>query len=33
MRDVKQAPDGSLYVLTDQEDGAILVIRPARQSQ
>lgn len=31
MRDVKQAPDGSLYILTDQEDGAILVVRPAGQ--
>lgn len=30
MRDVKQAPDGSIYILTDQEDGAILVVRPAR---
>lgn len=33
MRDVKQAPDGSLYILTDQEDGAILVVRPASQGQ
>lgn len=29
VRDVKQAPDGSLYLLTDQEQGAILVVRPA----
>ena len=28
MRDVKQAPDGSLYILTDQEQGAILVVTP-----
>jgi glucose/arabinose dehydrogenase len=27
MRDVKQAPDGSLYILTDQEQGAILAVR------
>jgi glucose/arabinose dehydrogenase len=31
MRDVKQAPDGSLYILTDQEQGAILAVRPARK--
>ena len=29
MRDVKQAPDGSLYVLTDQEQGAILAVTAA----
>ncbi len=33
VRDVKQAPDGSLYILTDQEDGAILVVKPARAAQ
>jgi glucose/arabinose dehydrogenase len=27
MRDVKQAPDGSLYILTDQEQGAILSVK------
>lgn len=30
MRDVKQAPDGSLYILTDQEQGAILAIMSSR---
>src|SRR5690606_35356703 len=30
MRDVKQAPDGSLYILTDQEQGAILAVTAAR---
>jgi glucose/arabinose dehydrogenase len=29
MRDVKQAPDGSLYILTDQEQGAILSVSAA----
>lgn len=29
MRDVKQAPDGSLYILTDQEQGAILAVTAA----
>jgi glucose/arabinose dehydrogenase len=29
MRDVKQAPDGSLYILTDQEQGAILSVTAA----
>jgi glucose/arabinose dehydrogenase len=28
IRDVKQGPDGLLYVLTDEEDGAILKIEP-----
>jgi glucose/arabinose dehydrogenase len=31
MRDVKQAPDGSLYILTDQEQGAILAVTAARR--
>jgi glucose/arabinose dehydrogenase len=26
MWDVKQAPDGSLYILTDEEQGAILAV-------
>lgn len=30
MRDVKQAPDGSLYILTDEENGAILAVRATR---
>jgi glucose/arabinose dehydrogenase len=29
VRDVKQGPDGLLYVATDEEDGAILRIEPA----
>jgi aldose sugar dehydrogenase len=29
MRDVKQAPDGSLYILTDEEQGAILTVKAA----
>jgi aldose sugar dehydrogenase len=29
IRDVKQGPDGLLYVLTDEEDGAILRLEPA----
>ena len=29
IRDVRQGPDGSLYVLTDQKDGALLRIEPA----
>ena len=27
-RDVEQAPDGSIYVLTDEENGKILRLRP-----
>lgn len=30
MRDVKQGPDGLIYVLTDEKDGAVLRIEPAR---
>jgi glucose/arabinose dehydrogenase len=30
IRDVKQGPDGLLYVLTDEEDGAILKIEPVQ---
>jgi glucose/arabinose dehydrogenase len=30
IRDVKQGPDGTLYVATDEEAGAILAISPAR---
>jgi glucose/arabinose dehydrogenase len=29
IRDVKQGPDGLLYVVTDEEQGAILRIEPA----
>ncbi len=29
MRDVRQGPDGLLYVLTDEDDGALLRIEPA----
>jgi glucose/arabinose dehydrogenase len=28
-RDVRQGPDGLLYVLTDEKDGAVLRIEPA----
>ena len=30
IRDVKKGPDGLLYVLTDQTQGAILRIEPAK---
>ena len=30
IRDVKQGPDGLLYVLTDEPKGAILRISPAK---
>jgi glucose/arabinose dehydrogenase len=29
MRDVRQGPDGLIYVLTDEQDGAVLKIAPA----
>jgi glucose/arabinose dehydrogenase len=29
IRDVRQSPDGLLYVLTDEEDGVLLKIEPA----
>jgi glucose/arabinose dehydrogenase len=29
VRDVRQGPDGYLYVLTDEDDGALLRIAPA----
>ena len=29
IRDVEQGPDGLLYVLTDEQDGALLVLEPA----
>ncbi len=31
VRDVRQGPDGHLYVLTDEDDGALLRIVPSRQ--
>ncbi len=30
MRDIRQGPDGFLYVLTDEKDGAVLKIEPAQ---
>jgi glucose/arabinose dehydrogenase len=30
IRDVRQGPDGLLYVLTDEEQGALLRIEPAQ---
>jgi glucose/arabinose dehydrogenase len=32
IRDVRQGPDGLLYVLTDEKEGAVLRIEPAQQS-
>ena len=29
IRDIRQGPDGLLYVLTDESDGAVLRIEPA----
>jgi len=29
IRDVRQGPDGLLYVLTEEEDGALLRVEPA----
>jgi glucose/arabinose dehydrogenase len=29
IRDVRQGPDGLLYVITDEDDGALLRIEPA----
>jgi glucose/arabinose dehydrogenase len=33
IRDVRQGPDGLLYVLTEEEDGALLRIEPAPAEQ
>src|SRR5690606_28171176 len=33
IRDVRQGPDGLLYVLTDEDDGALLRISPAPLSR
>jgi aldose sugar dehydrogenase len=30
IRDVRQGPDGSVYLLTDSRDGQILRVTPAR---
>jgi glucose/arabinose dehydrogenase len=30
IRDVRQGPDGMLYLLTEEEDGALLRIEPAQ---
>jgi glucose/arabinose dehydrogenase len=30
IRDVRQGPDGALYLLTDESDGRILRITPAK---
>jgi glucose/arabinose dehydrogenase len=30
IRDVRQGPDGLLYVLTEEQDGALLRIEPAQ---
>ena len=30
MRDIKQGPDGLIYVLTDEKDGAVLRIEPVQ---
>jgi aldose sugar dehydrogenase len=29
VRDVRQGPDGLIYVLTEEEDGAVIRIEPA----
>jgi glucose/arabinose dehydrogenase len=29
IRNVRQCPDGLLYVLTDEDDGALLILEPA----
>jgi glucose/arabinose dehydrogenase len=29
VRDIQQGPDGYIYVLTEEQDGALLVIKPA----
>jgi glucose/arabinose dehydrogenase len=29
VRDVRQGPDGLIYLLTEKEDGAVLKIEPA----
>ena len=29
VRDVRQGPDGFIYILTDEEDGAVIRLEPA----
>jgi glucose/arabinose dehydrogenase len=29
VRDVRQGPDGFIYILTDEDDGAVIRIEPA----
>ena len=29
IRDVRQGPDGNLYVLTEESDGALIILEPA----
>ena len=31
IRDVRQGPDGLIYILTEESDGAVLRLEPARQ--
>jgi glucose/arabinose dehydrogenase len=33
IRDVRQGPDGLLYVITDEDDGALLRISPTEAAQ
>ena len=33
IRDVRQSPDGLLYVLTDADDGALLRIEPVEPAE
>jgi glucose/arabinose dehydrogenase len=30
IRDVRQGPDGALYLLTDEDDGRVLRVTPAK---
>jgi glucose/arabinose dehydrogenase len=32
IRDVRQGPDGNLYLLTDEDEGAVLKLAPASKS-
>jgi len=32
VRDVKQGPDGAIYLLTDHPDGEILRLSPSREN-
>jgi glucose/arabinose dehydrogenase len=33
IRDVREGPDGLVYLLTEQEDGALLKLEPAGESR